>query len=181
MVTTNSDQYAEALRTFRSHGIVRKPEVAGWYYEIDRVGFNYRITDIQAALGLSQLSKLDSFVQRRNEIADLYRESLSDLPIDLPPQAAAGFRHGYHLFPIGVANRKASYEYLQQAGFGVQVHYVPIHHHPVSRDISVYGEDLRVCEEVYSKILSLPIFPSLTDSQAKIVVRAVRKCLDVNP
>lgn len=180
MVTTNSDRYAEALRTFRSHGIVRKPDVAGWYYEIESIGFNYRMTDIQAALGLSQLSKLDGFVQRRNDVADLYRESLSDLPIDLPPHASTGFRHGYHLFPIGVANRKPSYDYLQRSGIGVQVHYIPIHHHPVSRGMSVYGQDLRVCEDVYSKILSLPIFPSLSDSQVEFVVKEVRKCVEIN-
>lgn len=162
MVTTNDEELTERLRRFRSHGIVRMPERGGWYYEIAEVGYNYRITDIQAALGLSQMSKLEGFIERRNEIADCYRSALSDLPIGLPPAAPAGFRHGYHLFPVLVAERDELFQELRGAGLGVQVHYVPIHHHPVSTDIGLKPGDLPVCDEVYAQLVSLPMWPGLT-------------------
>ena len=105
VVTTNSDEYADALRRFRSHGIVRQPDRGGWYYEIDELGFNYRLTDLQAALGASQMVRLDEFICRRNAIADRYRHELADVPCVLPPAAPTGTRHGYHLFVIQVADR----------------------------------------------------------------------------
>jgi perosamine synthetase len=161
MVTTNDPELAERLRRFRSHGIVRKPEQGGWFYEVEELGYNYRMTDIQAALGLSQMSRLESFIERRNEIADWYRETLVALPVGLPPTATEGFRHGYHLFPILVDDRPRVFQALRDAGIGVQVHYVPVHHHPVSADVGAKPGDLPVCDDVYERILSLPIWPGL--------------------
>src|SRR5205807_328623 len=103
-VTTNDDDLAERLRRFRNHGIVRKPERGEWYYEISAAGFNYRITDLQCALGRSQLAKLEGFVARRQTLAARYHELLADLPVELPPEPLAGFSHAYHLFPIRVEN-----------------------------------------------------------------------------
>jgi perosamine synthetase len=175
MVTTNDDELADHLRRFRNHGIVRRPELGGWYYEITDVGYNYRLTDIQAALGLSQLAKLDAFIARRNAIADRYRELLSDLPCDLPPAAPTGFVHGYHLFPILVSDRRRVFDCLRAEGVNVQVHYVPVHHHPVSKDIGLSPGDLPVCDDIYAKLISLPIHPSLSDDDQDFVVECLRR------
>ena len=175
MVTTNDADLAEALRRFRSHGIIRKPELGAWYYEIAELGFNYRMTDIQAALGVSQMRRIERFITRRNEIAERYREGLVSLPIELPPVAAAGFRHGYHLFVIRVDDRRRVFDGLREAGIGVQVHYVPVHHHPLSADIGLAKGDLPVCDAVYERIISLPIHPSLTESEQDRVVEVLAR------
>lgn len=175
MVTTNDPALAERLRRFRSHGIVRKPEVDAWYYEITEVGFNYRMTDVQAALGLSQLGRLDDLISRRNQVAEIYRRELSDLSISLPPVSSPGFRHGYHLFAICVRDRKRVFNSLRELGIGVQVHYIPIHHHPVSSDCVIPPGGLPVCDEVYDGIISLPIFPSMIDSQIDKTIDACRR------
>jgi dTDP-4-amino-4,6-dideoxygalactose transaminase len=95
------------------------------------------MTDIQAALGLSQLTKLDTFIHRRNELADRYRALLAPLPVELPPEAPQGFTHGYHLFAVRVRDRERVFNGLRSAGIGVQVHYVPVHHHPISVDMGL--------------------------------------------
>ena len=177
MVTTNDPDLAERLRQFRSHGIVRKPEHGAWYYEIIDLGFNYRMTDIQAALGISQMNKLEKFISRRNEIADRYRELLSKSNAGLPPAAPNGFRHGYHLFPVLVENRQAVFDGMRNANIGVQVHYVPIHHHPISKDIEQNGSNLPVCEEVYKRLISLPIHPNLTNEDQDFVVKTLLKII----
>ena len=132
---------------------------------------------MQAALGLSQLAKLDRFIARRNEIADQYREALADLPIELPPAAPERLLHGYHLFAVVVPNRRETYDRLRAKGIATQVHYVPIHHHPVSADIGMKPGDLPVCDRVYDGLLSLPMFPGLTDDDVETVVEAVRACV----
>lgn len=177
MVTTNDEELAHRLRSFRSHGISRKPEQGGWYYEIDSLGFNYRLTDIQSALGLAQMNHLDRFIERRNEIADRYRELLKDTPIGLPPAAPSGYRHGYHLFVIEVDERRRVFDELREAGIGVQVHYVPVHHHPISRDIGLCPGDLPHCDRHYERSLSLPIHPGLSNEQIARVVEALRLAL----
>jgi perosamine synthetase len=177
MVTTNDPVLAERLRAFRSHGIRRTPEADGWVYEIDDVGFNYRLTDVQSALGLSQMRRIEKFIERRNELADRYRRLLADLPLELPPAAGPGIRHGYHLFPVLVADRARIYRELHHDGIRVQVHYVPVHHHPVSRDIELPAGGLPVCDEVYAGLLSLPIHPSLSEADQDRVVDSLRRIL----
>lgn len=176
-VTTNSEELAERLRTFRNHGIVRKPDQGGWYYEIDEPGFNYRLTDIQAALGTSQMRKLERFVERRNQLAERYRALLADLPVGLPPAAAPGWRHAYHLFPVQVPRRREVYDALRQAGIGVQVHYVPMYRHAAFRtDPARFPET----EKVYSRLLSLPLFPALEDQEQDRVVEALAAALSTD-
>jgi len=170
VVTTNSDDLAERLRRFRTHNIVRQPDRGGWYYDIAELGFNYRMTDMQAALGLSQLSKLDRFIARRNGIADRYRVLLADLPVILPPQAPAGFRHGYHLFAIQVADRRRVFTAMRDAGIFVQVHYVPIYAHSISTDIGKTSVDYPHCAAAYEGLISIPIYPDLTDDEQDHVV-----------
>jgi perosamine synthetase len=177
VVTTNSDEYADALRRFRSHGIVRKPERGEWYYEIDSLGFNYRLTDIQAALGASQMIRLDDFIERRNAIAIRYREELADVDCVLPPSAPVGTRHGYHLFVIQVENRESVFPTLRERGIGVQVHYVPIHHHPISCDARLPESGLASCDQVYERIISLPMHPSLTADEQSTVIGTLRNVL----
>lgn len=177
-VTTNSDELADALRTFRTHGIVRTPERGGWYYEISTLGFNYRMTDIQAALGLSQLRKLDAFIARRNEIAERYRDRLADDPVILPPTTPDGFTHSYHIFPIRVEQRRRIFDGLRANDIGVQVHYVPIHHHPISADIGVKPGDLPACDRAYEQLISLPTYPGLSDQEQDRVVATLRSLLE---
>ena len=174
MVTTNDPALSEALRAFRSHGIDRTPTDEPWFYDAAELGFNYRLTDIQAALGSSQLTRLDAFIDRRNEIANTYREQLADLPVSLPPAAPEGYRHGYHLFSIQVSNRGEVFNNLRNQGIGVQVHYVPVHHHGVSRDLLIPAEGYPAADSAYAGLISLPIFPGLSDSDQQQVVEALK-------
>lgn len=175
-VTTRSPELADALRRFRSHGAVRRPELGGWYYEVPEVGWNYRITDLQCALGTRQLAKLGGFVARRHELATRYRQRLAHLPLELPPEAPPGWRHALHLFPIRVAERRRVYEGLHERGIGVQVHYVPIHHHPAFA-ADGRAEQLPATEAAYAGLLSLPLFPALTDAEQDQVVAALEDVL----
>jgi UDP-4-amino-4,6-dideoxy-N-acetyl-beta-L-altrosamine transaminase len=168
VVTTNNPDFAERLRRFRSHGIERRPERGGWYYEISEIGMNYRLSDIHAALGLSQMGQLDTFIDRRQEIAKVYDAELVDLPLTSAPLAPTGFRHGYHLYPVRVPNRRAVYDHLHAHGVAVQVHYVPVHHHPLYHDSEL---SLPHTDAAYEGLLSLPIYPTLDE-------RAQRKTID---
>ena len=175
-VTTNSDQFAASLRQFRSHGSVVRPQYGGWYSEMETLGFNYRMTDIQAALGRSQLAKLGNFVALRNALADRYRRRFHDLGVAglvLPPTATAGSRHAHHLFPVLVDERRRVYDELHAVGIGVQVHYVPIYRHPIYADCGSSVLDFPMTEHVYSGLLSLPLFPTMTTAQQDTVIDAV--------
>lgn len=177
MVTTNDDDLADRLRRFRSHGIVRRTGDEPWVYDVVELGFNYRLTDVQAALGRSQMSRLDEFIDRRNEIAARYRELLSGIDVVLPPEAPDGYRHGYHLFPVLVQERSRVFHRLRDSGIGVQVHYVPIHHHTISTDIEIPDGGFPVTERVYAGLVSLPMFASLTDGDQLTVVRTLERVL----
>jgi dTDP-4-amino-4,6-dideoxygalactose transaminase len=174
-VTTNSAALAERLRRFRNHGAVRRPDVGGWYYEIEELAPNARITDMQCALGTSQLGKLPRFVRRRNELAARYLELLGGHDVELPPDAPEGFRHAYHLFPIRVANRRAVYDALHADGIGVQVHYVPIYRHPLFARLGFAPADFPEAEQAYDALLSLPLHPGLTESEQDRVVAALAR------
>lgn len=175
-VTTNDDHLAGRLRTFRHHGIVRAPDDGAWAYGIPEVGFNYRLTDIQAALGTSQLAKLERFVKRRQDIAGRYRELLADLPVELPPAAPPGYTHAHHLFPVVVADRRRVFDAMRAAGIGVQVHYVPIYQHAAYAG-PAQAANFPVTERVYAGLISLPIFPDLTDAEQDRVVAELRACV----
>ena len=176
-VTTNSDELALRLRRFRSHGTVPHPEHGGWYYEVETLGYNYRLTDVQAALGVSQINKLDAFVARRNDLALRYRGRLAGLPVELPPAAPDGFRHAYHLFVVRVPNRRAVYDAMRAAGIGVQVHYVPIYEHPLYADTGRSAADFPATARAYEGLLSLPLHPQLTEADQDCVVEVLRSCV----
>jgi len=170
MVTTNDDELAERLRRFRSHGTVRRPENGGWYYEVAELGMNYRLSDIASALGLGQLGKLTQFIERRQELAAHYDAAFAETPVIPAPTAPAGFTHGYHLYPVRVPHRRDVYDGLREAGVAAQVHYVPIHRHPIYRD---GAPALPHADAAYEALLSLPMFPRLTETEQRHVIDAV--------
>jgi len=188
LVATDNDEFARRLRLFRSHGITKdgtSPTATdgAWYYEMQALGFNYRITDFQCALGLSQLQQLDERIARRNELAEYYRELLAgERRLALPPAAPAGSLHAYHLFAVrvlaGPEARLAVFETLRGAGIGAQVHYIPIYRQPYYRDVLGYPQDTcPVAEEYYAGAISLPIFPSMTGTDVERVVDCLRRAL----
>jgi dTDP-4-amino-4,6-dideoxygalactose transaminase len=144
---------------------------------VETLGYNYRITDVQAALGTSQLAKLARFVTRRNELADRYRELFASLPIDLPPEAPPGVRHAYHLFAVRVPNRRAVYDAMHAAGIRVQVHYVPIYKHPLFADVGRSAADFPETERAYDGLLSLPLYPALSERDQERVVEVLSRCV----
>jgi len=176
-VTTNDDELAARLRRFRTHGIQPMPERGSWYYEIDELGYNYRLTDIQAALGSSQLRKLDGFVARRNELAARYADLLAPLPVVLPPEPTDGSIHGRHLYPIRVPDRDRVFADLRARDIGVQVHYIPIHRQPLYASKGFRCQDFPVAEAAYAGLFSLPLYPGLTDADQGIVVTALEQVL----
>ncbi len=176
-VTTNSDALAQRLRRCRHHGITAGPEHGGWYYEVDEEGFNYRLSDVHAALGISQLAKLASFVDRRNRLADRYRAALVDSPVTLPPAAPGGWRHAYHLFPVRVPHRREVYDKLRADGIGVQVHYVPLDRHPVMAGAVRPDAGFPNTDAAYEQLLSLPLYPDLSDGDQDRVIDALLAAL----
>lgn len=188
LVATDDDALAERLRMFRTHGIVKEgvepgPNEGGWYYEMQALGFNYRITDFQCALGLSQLERLDGWIAARNEVAGWYRELLAgDERVALPPAAADGDLHGYHLFVVhvraGAEARLAAFGALRAAGIGVQVHYIPVYRLPYYRDTLGYPQDdCPAAEDYYWGAISLPMFPAMTRADVERVVRELQAAL----
>lgn len=172
MVTTNDQLLADRLRRFRTHGTEPRPDRGAWYYEIADLAFNYRLTDIQAALGSSQLRKLDRFIKERNALAERYYERLADTPVVLPPDAPADTVHGRHLFPVQVAERRRVFDGLRAAGIGVQVHYVPLYRHPLHR-AALSPADFPHTEAVYAGLISLPMFPGLSSADHDTVIEVL--------
>ncbi|MGH9529722.1 MAG: UDP-4-amino-4,6-dideoxy-N-acetyl-beta-L-altrosamine transaminase [Terriglobales bacterium] len=186
MVTTNNQQYAETLRRFRNHGIssdARQRQKEGeWFYEMVLLGFNYRLTDIACALGIQQLKKLDSNLKRRREIAARYNEAFVETPALLTPQVVDGITPAWHLYPVRLqleilrAGRDEIFRALRAENIGLNVHYIPVHLHPYYRDRFGYvGGEYPVAEAVYERLISLPMFHSMTDRDVEDVVRAVKK------
>jgi len=185
-VLTDDARLAERMRVFRNHGITadfRQRESKGsWFYEMVDLGYNYRLTDMQCALGLSQLAKLPGWIERRQAIARRYDEAFAEMPAVRPLALREGVSHAYHLYIVRVdldrlrVGRAEVFSALRAEGIGVNVHYVPVHLHPFYRENFGTGPgDCPAAEAAYERILSLPIFPSMSDADAEDVVRAVRK------
>jgi UDP-4-amino-4,6-dideoxy-N-acetyl-beta-L-altrosamine transaminase len=185
LVTTEDEELCRRLRLFRTHGITKEgiepaPTDGAWYYEMQALGFNYRITDFQCALGLSQLGRLEGWIEDRNRIAESYRELLGDEPgVALPPEAPADGRHGYHLFVVrvlaGAEARLETFEALRAAGIGVQVHYIPVYRLAYYKDVLGYPQDVcPAADEYYAGAISLPIFPGMTPDDVEHVVTELR-------
>ena len=186
MVLTNRPELAERLQRLRSHGMTRDPQHmteashGPWYYQQVELGFNYRITDLQAALGLSQLNKLDGFIERRRELAARYDRLLASLPLTLPsPQPEA--ESAWHLYVVRLQldriklSHRQVFEGLRAAGVGVNLHYIPVHLQPYYRDLGFAEGDFPQAERYYAEAISLPLFPLLSDEQQDFVVEQLRR------
>ncbi|MCL4469624.1 MAG: UDP-4-amino-4,6-dideoxy-N-acetyl-beta-L-altrosamine transaminase [Sulfuricella sp.] len=188
MVLTNRQDLYEKLVRLRSHGITRDPRFmegepdGPWYYQQIELGFNYRITDIQAGLGSSQMRRLDEFVARRHSLAERYDTLLREQALTLPwqhPDAYSAF-HLYvirlHLDAIGKTHRQV-FEGLRQEGIGVNLHYIPVHTQPYYRRLGFKPGDFPQAEQYYREAISLPLYPSLSDSEQDRVVQALKRVL----
>ena len=188
-ITTKDAGLAQRLGELRSHGITRDqnrmagPSEGGWYYQQIGLGYNYRLTDLQSALGLSQLQRIDPFIARRRALAARYNDMLAALPLVLPWQHPDG-QSAFHLYPVTLKleqvpeGRAAVFEALRKAGIGVNVHYIPVHLQPYYRDLGFKTGDFPHAETYYNAALTLPLFASMTDSQQDEVVSALSLILN---
>jgi len=182
VVVTNHEEYYKRLKRLRSHGIERghffETSHGPWYHEIQELGYNYRMTDLQAALGRSQLKKTDRFVAKRREIAALYQTAFKGNPsFDLPVEAA-GSISSYHLYPIRLKDffkkqKKEIFIRLREQGLGVQVHYLPVYRHPIYRKMGYRKGLCPSAEDFYQREISLPIFPAMTQEEVAYVIETV--------
>lgn len=181
-VTTRDAALAAKLRLYRSHGITRdaeqldSPSPGGWYYEQQVLGFNYRLTDIQAALGLSQLGRLSHFIDRRQQLAARYDALLAELPLQ-PLRQDNDRSSGYHLYVIRVADRDQVFARLREAGIGVNVHYMPIPAQPYYRSLGQDPADYPGAQAYYRQAISLPLFPSLSLAEQDRVIQTLERVL----
>lgn len=188
MAVTNSAELATRMRLLRSHGVSRDPSLmkgqshGPWYYEQVELGYNYRMTDIQAALGKSQMQRIDDFLRKRHAIADRYDEALADLPVVLPWRSA----HAYsacHLYPIRIDSSRTSrsreevFAHMRNAGIGVNVHYIPVHTQPYYRALGFEDTHFPIAERYYESAISLPLFPALDATLQDRVIQTLTKAL----
>ncbi|WP_137153225.1 UDP-4-amino-4,6-dideoxy-N-acetyl-beta-L-altrosamine transaminase [Devosia sp. FKR38] len=186
MITTNDAALADELRLLRSHGITRDtarmhgPSEGPWYYEQTALGFNYRLTDIQAALGLSQLARLETMQARRTALADRYDTILADLPLTLPHRSNDRVS-AWHLYAVEVdpagPSRRTVFDAMRAAEIGVNVHYIPIHTQPYYRGLGFKYGDFPAAEHYYAHAISLPLFPAMTEQQQDFVAATLRTAL----
>lgn len=182
IVTNNADYYKRLLR-FRSHGIeptAYSQEQGEWYYEMTDLGYNYRMTDVQAALGISQLKKLDSFIKRRQELAMIYKEALLNIEGIKVPEQLEETESGWHLYTIQLEgiNRKQVFEAMRRTNIGVHVHYIPVYWHPYYRKLGYEHGICPVAEAWYEKALTIPIHPSLTNDNIEFIIEQLKLCLN---
>lgn len=188
MALTNQADLAEKMAQYRSHGITRDPKLmthapdGGWYYQQIALGYNYRMTELQAALGLSQLQRLDAFIAQRQARAVHYNALLADLPVTVPQQSAQG-DSAWHLYVIRLklnqiaTSRAAVFDALRAAGIGVNVHYIPIHTQPFYAAMGFVAGDYPEAERYYAEAISLPLFAALTEAEQDEVFEALKAAL----
>ncbi|WP_088071943.1 UDP-4-amino-4,6-dideoxy-N-acetyl-beta-L-altrosamine transaminase [Gottfriedia luciferensis] len=186
IITTNNKDYYQKLLQFRTHGISRSKDFFNhgpWYYEMHSLGYNYRLTDIQAALGISQLKKIDSFIERRKQIANFYTKELKELDeIKLPFQDVNG-DSSWHLYIVKLqlskltANRKEIFEAIQKENIGVNVHYIPVYYHPYYQSLGYMNGLCTIAEKCYEEFITLPLHVGMSDQDSEDVVKAIKKVL----
>lgn len=177
MITTNDETLFRKLMKLRTHGITRNADElienhGGWYHEMQLLGYNYRITDFQSALGISQLSRADEGLKRRREIAEIYTKSFAGSVVRTL-QVNENSKHAYHLYVILTNNRKELYDALRENNIFAQVHYIPCHLHPYYQNLGYKKGDFLNAEKYYEQCLSLPMFPTLTHEEQHYVIEKV--------
>lgn len=187
MVVTNNKKYYEKLKMFVTHGITKDPKFlekndGPWYYEQHYLGYNYRLTDFQCALGLSQLKKIEKFVERRNEIAAIYDKAFQNDPkLIIPPKPKyPNSRHAYHIYPLLVKDidKKELFLELRKKNIYCQVHYIPVHTQPYYQKTFGYEfGDYPVAEKYYKKEITIPLYPKMDDSDVEYVIKSVKEVL----
>ena len=189
MITTNNKELYEKLKLFRTHGITRDREIlhnedqGPWYYEQLELGYNYRITDIQCTLGISQLNKLDKFLKRRREIANKYNNYLKDIDGIILPYQEEYTKSSWHLYIIQLelekfnVGRREIFQALQAENIGVNVHYIPVYYHPYYKKLGYSKGLCPNAEKLYERIITIPLFPKMTDKDVLDVVNSIDRVL----
>lgn len=180
-ITTNSKELYEKLLSLRAHGLARKPEIAPWYYEMNDLGFNYRITDIQCALGLSQLKKLDSFIKKRKKIAKRYDKAFENSSIK--PLYLFNNKSSYHLYAVRVdfSKQKISkielFNKAREKNIGLQLHYIPINKQPYYKSLGYGDEKTPIMNRYYEEAFSIPMYASLSKNEQDYVIKTLLEIL----
>lgn len=189
IIVTDDEKLYEKMMLFRSHGITRNKELMDedhgpWYYEQVDLGYNYRLTDLQCALGISQMDKLDSFIARRREIVSKYNEAFSELEEINTPFEEEFSNSGWHIYVITLnldklaVGRKEVFEALQKENIGVNVHYLPVYLHPYYKSLGYEKGLCPVAEDIYNRMITLPLFPAMTENDVQDVITAVKKVIN---
>ena len=184
MITTNNEELYNKIKLFRSHGITKDPSEmsenhGGWYQEMITLGYNYRLSDIQCALGISQLTRINENVEQRRKIASMYNTAFEELDEITTPFEPDGFKNSYHLYVIQIEKRKKLYDFLKEKGIFTQVHYIPLHQMPYYKN--KYPNNSHINSETfYSKCLSLPMYSGLKNSEQEYVINSVLEFISAN-
>lgn len=185
MIVTDDEQLYEKLVLFRSHGITRDENLmtrneGPWFYQQLELGYNYRMTDIQCALGCSQMKKIDRFLERRRELVKRYEKAFADCSNIVTPYQLPETNSGWHLYIVQVKNcdRREVFEALRREGIGVNVHYIPVYYHPYYQEHGYQGVHCKNAEEIYEHMISLPLYPGLTDEQQDEVIEKIKKLVE---
>lgn len=186
MVTTNNEELYKKIKSFRAYCITKEPDLledkedGPWHYEMQGLGYNYRISDVMCALGMSQLKKVDKFVKRRREIAERYNKEMKDFAHIVLPYQADGCNNSWHLYTILIKDgkRREAYQKMKDAGIGVDVHYLPVYKHPYYQKNGYKEVNCPNAERVYSQILSIPIHYRLTEEEQSYVIKEIENLFD---
>jgi perosamine synthetase len=189
IITTNNEEYYEKLLQFRSHGITRAKDKLNeyhgpWYYEMQFLGYNYRMTDIQAALGTSQLKKIEKFIELRRKYVEIYNEAFKDMDEIITPFQHEDGESSWHLYIIRLkldkltASRREIFEALQQQNIGVNVHYIPVHFQPYYQQLGYKKGICPNAEKLYEEMITLPLFPAMSEKDVNDVIKVVKRTID---